>query len=160
MMTHPFRVSALALALVAIGVSLSAQDPGPGFGPRPGRGHGPAGEGRGLKGLNLTEAQQTQVKAIHDKHQPALKAKMEAAGAARKALHDAMVNAASDTATLKALHDKASAAQFDLMIEHRALRQEILPLLTDDQKAKFQQHPMGMGPHRGGPADGSPTQPF
>lgn len=137
--------AALAVALLAIGTSLSAQGPGPGFGA--GHGHGPAHEGRGFKDLNLTEAQQTQMKAIHDKHQASMKAKIDAADAAQKALHVAMADSTSDTNALKALHDKASAAQFDLMLEHRALRQEILPLLTAEQKVQFEKHPMG--PHGG-----------
>jgi Spy/CpxP family protein refolding chaperone len=109
-----------------------------------GRGMGP-GEGRGLQRLNLTEAQQAQVKAIHDRHQASIKAKIEAATAARQAMHEAMAKATTDTKALQALHDKASAAQFDLLLEHRALRQEILPLLTAEQKAQFEQHPMGPG---------------
>jgi len=145
MTIHPLRFAALTVALLAIGTALSAQ--GPGFGP--GHGHGPMGEGRGLRGLNFSEAQQTQVKAIHDKHQAAFKAKGETAQAAHKALFEAMQNSAADAPTLKALHDKASAAQFDLMLERRAARQEILPLLTAEQKAKFEKAPMGMGPHGG-----------
>jgi Spy/CpxP family protein refolding chaperone len=152
MLTHPLRFAALAIALLAFGTALSAQ-PGPGFGPGHGRGPG-FGEGRGLRGLNLTEAQQAQVKAIHERHQAAFRTKGEATQAAHKALRDAMANATTDASTLKALHDKASAAQFDLMLEHRAVRQEILPLLTADQKAKFEQGPMGMGP-RGGRGKGS-----
>jgi len=154
MTINPLRFAALAVALLASGTALSAQ--GPGFGP--GHGRGPLGEGRGLRGLNLTEAQQTQVKAIHDKHQAAFKAKDETAQTARKALHEAMQNATTDAATLKALHDKASAAQFDLLLEHRATRQEILPLLSPEQKARFEKVPMGMGPHGGrgrGPGFGS-----
>jgi protein CpxP len=139
MRTHPLRILAFAAALLAVGTALSAQD-GPGFGP----GHGP-GFGRGLKALNLTEAQRTQMKALHDKHQPAIQAKAGAAQTARKALHEAMADAVTDAGTLKALHEKASAAQFDLMLEHRALRLEILPLLTPEQKAKFAQGPMGFG---------------
>jgi Spy/CpxP family protein refolding chaperone len=105
--------------------------------------------GRGFMGLNLTEAQQAQVKAIHDRHQAAIQAKAEAADAARKAMHEAMASSATDAKTLKALHEKASAAQFDLLLEHRAVRQEILPQLTPEQKAQFEKHPMGMGPGRG-----------
>ncbi len=142
MSNHPLRFAAFAGALLALGSSLSAQ--GSGFGP----GHGATpGEGRGMKRLNLTEAQQAQVKAIHERHQAAFKAKGEAAGLARKAMHEAMANAATDAKTLQALHEKASAAQFDLMLEHRAARQEILPLLTAEQKTQFEKGPMGMGPH-------------
>jgi protein CpxP len=96
-------------------------------------------------GLNLTEAQQTQVKAIHERHQAAFKAKGEAAGAAHKALREAMANLATDTKTLQALHEKASAAQFDLLLEHRAAQQEILPILTAEQKAQFEKRGMGPG---------------
>ncbi len=146
MTLHSLRFAALSVALLAIGTALSAQ--GPGFGP--GHGRGPAfGEGRGLRALNLSEAQQAQVKAIHDKHQAAFQAKGETAQAARKAMHEAMQNAATDASMLKGLHDKASAAQFDLLLEHRAARQEILPLLTAEQKARFEKAPMGMGPHGG-----------
>ncbi len=136
MSTHPLRFAALALALTALGTSLFAQ--GPGFGP---------GGGRGLRGLNLTEAQQTQVKAIHDKHQASVQAKREVADSARKAMHEAMASTTADANTLKALHDKVATAQFDLMLEHRAVRQEILPLLTSEQKAQFEKLGMGMGPH-------------
>ncbi|WP_257312702.1 Spy/CpxP family protein refolding chaperone [Geothrix fuzhouensis] len=151
MNTHPLRFAVLAGALLAFGASLSAQGPGPGFGPG-------SRAGRGLMALNLTEAQQAQVKAIHERHQGALKAKGETASAAHKALREAMANSATDAKTLQALHEKASAAQFDLMLEHRAVRQEILPLLTVEQKAQFEKRGMGsgfgpgagmMGPRRG-----------
>ncbi|MCC7186833.1 MAG: hypothetical protein IT185_11355 [Acidobacteria bacterium] len=45
------------------------QQQGPGFrrGGGPGRPGGPGGPGRGLRGLNLTDEQKAQVKAIHEK---------------------------------------------------------------------------------------------
>lgn len=161
------RTAVFAAALLAIGTSLSAQGGGPGSG------HGPAHEGRGFKGLNLTEAQRAQMKAIHEKHQATVKAHMDEAAAARKALHEAMADANSDTKTLKALHDKVSAAQFDLLLEHRAIRQEILPLLTAEQKVQFEKHPMGpegghgmrrgpghgFGPHHDMGPDSTPVKP-
>lgn len=151
MRTHPLRFAALAVALLALGAPLSAQGRGPGSG----RGAVP-GQGRGFMGLNLTEAQQIQVKAIHERHQAAFKAKGEAANAAHKAMREAMANTATDAKTLQALHEKVSAAQFDLMLEHRAVRQEIQPLLTAEQLAQFEKRPMGMGSRgRRGRGDGS-----
>lgn len=150
MSTHPLRFAALTAALLAIGVSLSAQ--GPGFGPGPGTHQGP-----GFRGLNLTGDQQTKVKAIHERHQAAFKTKGEAARATHEALRTAMADAATDATVPRTLHDKVSAAQFEMMLEHRAVQQEILPLLTTEQKAKFQKGPMGMGPggERGmGPGQG------
>lgn len=156
MRTHPLRFAALAIALLGLGVTLMAQGRGPGAG----RGAA-AFEGRGFRGLNLTDDQKTQMKAIHERHQTALKAKADVAMAARKAMREAMVNPATDAKTLQGLHEKVSAAQFDLMLEHRALRQEILPILTPDQQAKFAQGPMGQGrqgrkghPGRRGPGMG------
>ncbi len=146
MRIHSLRFTAFAFALLAIGASLSAQGRGPGFGP--GRG-GEPGAGRGFMGMQLTEAQQVQVKGIHDRHQASLKAKGDVAAAAHKAMREAMANAATDAATLKVLHEKVAAAQFEMMLEHRALRQEILPLLTAEQKAWFEKGPMGMGARRG-----------
>lgn len=144
MRIHSLRITAFAFALLAVGASLSAQGRGPGFGP--GRG----GEsGRGFLGMNITEAQQVQVKAIHERHQASLKAKGDVAAAAHKAMREAMANTATDAATLKLLHDKATAAQFDMMLEHRALRQEILPLLTAEQQARFEKGPADRGPRRG-----------
>lgn len=138
MTTHPFRFTALAAAVLALGVSLAAQGRGPGFGP-----------GRGLRALNLTDTQQTQVKAIHERHQAAIQAKVETAQAAHKALREAMADAATDAKTLQALHEKASTAQFAVMLERRAVRQEILPILTPEQKAQFEKLPMGPGMGRG-----------
>ena len=152
MRTNLLHLTTLSVALLALGTTLSAQGRGQGCGT--GR-----GGGRGFMGMNLTEAQQTQMKAIHDKHQAALRAKMEAAEAARTAMHTAMSNAGTDAKTLKAMHEKVSAAQFDLMLEHRAVQQEILPLLSPEQKLQFEKYPMGMGPMGGrggwGPGSGS-----
>jgi Spy/CpxP family protein refolding chaperone len=151
MTTSTLRFAALAGALLALGASLSAQDPGPGFGQGPRHGRG---AGRALMGLNLTEAQQAQVKAIHERHQAAFKTKGETAAAAHKAFREAMANLATDPKTLQSLHEKASAAQFDLMLEHRAARQEILPILTPEQKAQFEKRGSGMGGMGMGPRGG------
>ena len=145
MRTHPLRFAALAAALLAFGVSLAAQGPGP----RP---------AHGFRGLNLTEAQQAQVKAIHERHQAALQAKQEAVRAARQAFHGALAQAAAEPKALRSLHEAAAAAQFDLLMEHRAVRAEILPLLTSEQKARFERRGPGTGPGRhprGGRGPGS-----
>jgi len=149
MRTHPLRFAALAVAFLALGTSLHAQGYGPGCGPGRGGFDSGQGAGPGLRSLNLNADQQAKVKAIHERHQAAFKTKGDAAQAAHKALSEAMLNAATDAKTLQAQHEKASAAQFDLLLEHRAVRQEILPLLTPEQKAQFEKGPMGMGP-RGG----------
>jgi Spy/CpxP family protein refolding chaperone len=113
------------------------------------------GEGREFRGLNLTEAQQTKLKAVHEGHRATFKAKQEAAGAAHMALREAMDSDATDAKALRSLHDKASVAQFDLLLEHRALRQETLALLTPEQRAKLPKGGMGMGREGHGMGPGS-----
>lgn len=133
-----FIRSALTLALVALlATPLAAQGhprgDGPGMGP-----HHEAGPML-MRGLNLTEAQKADLKALATKHREAMKPKHEAAMAARKVLHEAMVNPAATVDQLKALHEKASQAQFELALDRRAMMQESLTLLTPEQKAKAEQ---------------------
>lgn len=155
--------------------ALLAQPAGrPGSGPRPHR--GPA-QGAACPLADLSAPQKEQVKALHAKHREALKAKMDAARQARTALHEALAKADTPEATLRQLHEQVSRAQFDVMLEHRALRQEVDQLLTPEQKAKrdalFEKMkarrekmrgramgPHGMGPHGMGPlGEGCPEAP-
>jgi len=154
----PLRLSTAAFALLVCGATLSAQ--GRGFGPGMGRPHPGAhrscmgrpclgsapGEGRGLRGLNLSEAQRAQMKAIHERHQASLQDKAEAVRVARKGLREAMVNPATEAKVLQEWHQKTSTAQFELMLERRALKQDILPLLTPEQRVQFEARWMGGGP--------------
>lgn len=155
MITRTFFALALGLSLAA---PMAAQEPPPGPPPGMHRGHGfgPLM----MWGLDLTDAQKASMKAIAERHHAAMKPKFEAAAEARKALHSAMQDPAASPERLKALHDKASQAQFELALDRRAMRQESLALLTPEQKAKAEklradmqqrpEHPRGPeGPHRG-----------
>jgi len=130
--------NALPLALAAlIAAPLAAQGHprgGPGMGPR-----SEAGPFLMMRGLNLTEAQKASLKAMAEKHREAMKPKHEAAMAARKAFHDAMLDSAKSVDQLKDLHEKASQAQFELALDRRAMMQEAMALLTPEQKAKAEQ---------------------
>ncbi len=124
-----FIRSALVLALATIfAAPLAAQGDHRG----PGMGHGPMM----MRGLDLTEAQKASLKTLGAARREAMKPKLEAAMTARKALHEAMMNPATPLDQLKALHEKASQAQFELALERRAMLQECLALLTPEQKAK------------------------
>jgi len=154
-----FIQTTLNLALAALlATPLAAQDHlrggGQGMGPHP-----EGGPMMLMRGLNLTEAQKAEMKLLGEKHRTATKAKQEAAMAAHEALHGAMLDPASSLEQLKALHEKASQAQFELALDHRAMLQEALALLTPEQKAKAEQlraehmkhRPMGPGEgHRHG----------
>jgi Spy/CpxP family protein refolding chaperone len=140
MRTSYFRFAALAVAMLALSSLLSAQGWGGGRGRMGARG--------AFMGLKLTADQQTQMKAIRERHEAAFKAKGEVAKGAFQALRAAMLKPDTDTKTLQALHEKVAAAQFDLMIERRAMRQEMAPILTADQKALIEKRmeAMSMGP--------------
>lgn len=102
----------------------------------PRMGRHPEGFPMMMRGLELTEAQKASMKAIAEKHREAAKGKHEAAMAARKALHEAMMNPATSVDQLKALHEKASQARFELALDRRSMMQESMALLTPEQKAK------------------------
>lgn len=130
-MTSTLR--SLALLLVVAALPLAAQ----GF--RQGRGAGmEAGSGPAFACLNLTDAQKASMKALHEKYRPALEANRTAMFEAQKALRAAMADSATQDAALKALFDKASAARFAMLQQHRALRQESQAILTPDQKAHWE----------------------
>ena len=89
-----------------------------------------------MRGLDLTEAQKASLKVIADKHREGMKGRHEAALAARKAVQEAMMDSATSLDKLKALHEKASQAHFEMALERRAMMQESLGILTPEQKAK------------------------
>ncbi|GLH67925.1 Spy/CpxP family protein refolding chaperone [Geothrix edaphica] len=121
-MTHLFR----SFAILALAALPSLAQPGPG--PR---------EGRHLaRALNLTEAQQTGIQAIHEKHRPDMVLRREAARRAQSDLRQALQDPATPEAQLRTLHDKASSARFDLLLAGRAIHQEVQALLTPEQRAK------------------------
>jgi len=131
-----FIRSALTLALVALFAAPLAAQGQPRDGGRGMKHHSPMGGPMMMRGLDLTEAQKASLKAIGEKYREASKIKRESTMAARKAFHAAMIDPATTPDQLKALHDKASQAQFELALDRRAMMQESMALLTPEQKAK------------------------
>jgi len=147
---------------MALGIALTpalAQQPEKPAAPRPPH---PAWGGRDEamnKRLKLTEAQKKAIEAIRAKHAEGLKAKFEGAASAEKALHEAMEKSDSTTDQLRSLHKAAADAQFEVLLAHRALRQEIRAQLTPEQReqaARLEGFRMGRMDRRGhgaGPGD-------
>jgi len=132
---------------------------GPGRAPRPPH---PAWGGRDEamnKRLKLTEAQKKAIEAIRAKHAESLKAKFDGAASAKKALHEALEKTDSTTDQLRSLHKTAADAQFEVLLAHRAMRQEIRAQLTPEQReqaARLEGFRMGRMDRRGhgaGPGD-------
>lgn len=163
MNTRTLRTLTLIAGIALSAVALGAQG-------GPGRGPGGYGQGRGPvepgSRLGLSEAQKEQFKAIHERHKAALDARRQAIQESRQALRQAM-KANADAKALKAAHQKVADAEYQMLLERKAVRDEILPILTPEQKAKFEEagqrggfrgHGAGMGAGKGACLQ-APTKP-
>lgn len=133
--------AAAIAAMLAGGATAFAQGPGP----RRGGPGGPGGFGRPggagidlpLRDLNLTDAQQQQVKAIREKHRTEAQDIGErlrtALDAQRKAMETEPVN---DSLIRQAIQQVAD-VQADLAVTQAHVRSEVLAVLTADQKAQI-----------------------
>lgn len=118
----PFTRSALTLAFLALPLAAQA---------------GPRHRSEQIaRVLNLTEAQQTSIKALRDKHRPEMLARREATRQAQGSLRTALQDPATAEPQLRTLHDRASAARFELMLARRSMHQDIEALLTPAQRLK------------------------
>jgi Spy/CpxP family protein refolding chaperone len=133
-----FMTGAAMAAMLATGASSYAQ--GPGFGRRGGGPGGPpgvAGPGLALRELNLTDAQQEQVKSIRERHRDEaqqigerLRTAMEAE---RKAIETTPVNESLIRSTAQQVAD----VQADAAVQEAQVRSEIVSILTADQRAQL-----------------------
>ncbi len=108
---------------------------GPGM--RGGPGGGPFGLfGAGLRGLDLTDAQRGQVRAIMESHRDEQKAIGDRMQAARKALHEAIAADALDEGAIRAKAGDVGAVEADAAVLQAKIRAEVFGLLTPEQAAK------------------------
>lgn len=128
-----WRIGALALALVATASAAGAQGT-----PREehGKGHG---FGHFYQELGLTDAQQTQVRAIHQRYQPQMQQLNATARQHRQAARDAIQR--GDTAAARAAREQARAAMEQTRAQrqqlHDAMQAEIRAILTPEQQTRF-----------------------
>lgn len=136
---------------------------GQGFGPGFGRqGGGPGGPGRGmfgrgggpgmmLAGLDLSAAQQEQVKALFESERETNQAGQQAIGEARQALHAAIFANVVDNGAVAALQAKIVAAEQAQLSRHVQTQLTMSGILTADQRAKVLTHRGrgGRGPGQG-----------
>ena len=129
------RVLGIGAALAIGAAVLFAQGP---------HGHGgPDDFGRMLNhyadALDLSSAQQDQIKAVWQKEKPNLKPLMQQMHQNRQAMSALAESGAFDEGkaqALAALHAQTAAA---LEVEHARIHSEMFQILTADQKTKFQQ---------------------
>lgn len=86
--------------------------------------------------LKLSDAQRTQMKEIHQKHQGAIQPKQKAAMEAREALRKAAQDLSASPDQLRKFHQAVADRQFDLMMERRAVKLETRAILTPEQRAE------------------------
>ncbi|MFO7695397.1 MAG: Spy/CpxP family protein refolding chaperone [Vicinamibacterales bacterium] len=108
---------------------------GPGM--RGGPGGGPFGlVGAGLRGLDLTDAQREQVRAIMESHRDEQKAIGDRMQAARKALHEVIAADAVDEGAIRAKAGEVGAVEADAAVLQAKIRAEVFGILTPEQAAK------------------------
>jgi protein CpxP len=163
---NTIKTTALAAAL-AIGASAPlalAQTTGDGTAaPRAGHawGHGHAGKaGLFFGGLDLTDAQKTQLQQMHESHKATVEPLAQQVRTMRQELWQLNNAATFDEAAAAAKLAEIAPLEAKLMGEQFRMRQEMLNVLTPDQKAKLQERKaqwqskkgagFGHGRHAGG----------
>ena len=132
---------------------------GPGFRGGPG---GPFGMGGfALRGLDLTDAQRDQVKAIMESHRDEQQAIGDRMQAARKALHQAIAADTFDEAAIRAKAAEIGAVEADAAVLQAKIKSEVFAILTPEQVKKANElrssmenrmkdgRGRGMRPHQG-----------
>jgi protein CpxP len=144
-----FKTLAFAsLAAVAVAAPLAiAQDGGAGgqekprgergFGKR--GGHHRGGRGFGFRGVDLTDEQQTRLKAIHQSFAERTKPLHEQLRAKREELRQAEQGTSFNESFAAQKLTEAASIEARLMAEHFRLRQESLSVLTAEQRQQIEQ---------------------
>jgi periplasmic protein CpxP/Spy len=156
MTTNRKYIAGIAAGLaLAIGgaTALHAREQGPG-GSGPGGGFGRGGPGGpgmrrpggpggpmgavlpGLRGLELTDAQREQVRAVMESHKAEFEAQFQKLGPARKALHDAVTAEALDESAIRQRAADVAAIEADGAVLQARVHVEVWALLTPEQQQK------------------------
>jgi Spy/CpxP family protein refolding chaperone len=115
--------------------------------------------------LNLSDAQQTQMKSIMEKEHPAIKPLMQQMHATRQQLHQ-YEEGAYDEAKVRALAGQQAQTMVELTVAQTRIHNEMFQVLTTDQQSKMkefearrearmQKHMQG---HRNGDAPPAPPE--
>lgn len=133
-------VIALAIA-VPIGIAQSKDAGGKRQRHAEGRGHGMRGGrmGAAFRNLDLTDAQKTQMKQIRESHSQSVRPLMEQIRAKRQEIRQANAGGAFNEALVAQKLSEMAPLEAKLMGERGRLHQEMLSVLTAEQKAKLEQ---------------------
>ena len=124
-------IPAILMALAA-GLATSA------LAQRPGFGHHGGWMRHMAKQLNLTDAQQTQIKGIMATEKTKIKPLMQQMRQNQQA-QDANINGSFDENQARAFAGKQAQIMTDLIVEKQRMRSEVYAVLTPEQRQKAQQ---------------------
>jgi protein CpxP len=136
------RIHAIALAGVmalAIAVPIAIAQSKDAGGHKHGMRGGDHMMGASFRNLNLTDAQKTQMKQIRNSHSQNLRPLMEQVRAKRQEIRQASEGGTFDEALVTQKLNEIAPLEAKLMGERSKLHQEMLAVLTPDQKAKLEQ---------------------
>jgi Spy/CpxP family protein refolding chaperone len=94
---------------------------------------------RALRGLDLTDAQREQVRAIFTEQAGALRERMQAARGAQQELRALALSPNFDSGRAREFADTAAKAQADLALMRAESMSKVVALLTPEQRAKLEQ---------------------
>ena len=148
----------LAVSAVALALPLSALAAGHNM-DRGGRGDNDRGgfsmhHEQGMRGIDLTAAQVTQLSAMRDEQKKLITEKHQALRDQHDALHKLVMSDAYTPAAANEIITKISAAQTEMTKLHAEQANKLYKLLTPEQRTKMQQNellgngPMGRGHKR------------
>ena len=138
-----FRLLVAALA-VLLGTAIAKSQTADASAPPPMHGHGHEFEmGEHMLGfftdmLNLSDAQQTQIRAVMQKEHPVIKPLMQQSRQIDQQLHQ-YAEGTYDEAKVRALAAQKTQVEVELTVQKTRIHNELFQLLTSDQQAKMKE---------------------
>ena len=109
--------------------------------------------------LDLSSAQQEQIKAIWAKEKSAMQPLHQQMKDFHSQMNQLTESGSFDEAKVRALATQQSQAMIEMAVQHARVKSEMLQVLTADQKAKFQKLEARHGEHMGHMGPGAPQEP-
>ncbi len=100
------------------------------------RGGGHKGMGMGFRGIELTEAQKEQMKAIGQASREGSKSLRDQMKANRRQLQQATENGAFNEAQVQAIAQQQGVLRAQMIVEREKVKSQMFAILTTEQKAK------------------------
>jgi protein CpxP len=137
------KVAIAAVMALAVAVPIAIAQSGDSGGGRGRGGHfgerGDRGGMMGFRNLDLTDAQKAQMKQIHESHSQSLRPLMEQIRTKRQEIRQASESGSFNEALVTQKLVEIAPLEAKLQGEHFRVRQEMIAILTPEQKTKLEQ---------------------